>query len=72
MLHPLVTALQVALFMFAYVFLRDGEEGVSTELLRWALPELGAGAVEVQRRAEVSSEAAIRKLETLKYPLKGA
>lgn len=58
--------------MTEFVFLREGEQGLSIELLRWALPELAAGAVEVQRRAEISSEVALAQLEKLKYTLHGA
>lgn len=68
----MVMGLQVVLFMLEFVFIRDPAEGLTAELLRWALPELAAGAVEVQRRAELSSEVALAKLEKLKYPLKGA
>lgn len=42
------------------------------ETLRWAVPELVAGAVELQRRSEIQAERSLNRLERLKYPLKGA
>ncbi|GMK53632.1 hypothetical protein CspeluHIS016_0102180 [Cutaneotrichosporon spelunceum] len=43
-----------------------------TELLRAAMPGLLAFSAETQRRAERANDAALDKLERLKYPLKGA
>lgn len=42
-----------------------------SEVLRWALPEMMAGAVEVQRRGEVDAERKFRQLEGLTYESKG-
>lgn len=69
--HPLVAAAHLILF-FAMLVLGKTEHTPLPETLRWAVPELVAGAVELQRRSEVQAEAALERLERLKYPLKGA
>ena len=42
------------------------------DIARWALPELIAGGVEMQRRGEKDGEKRLRELEGLKYDVKGA
>jgi hypothetical protein len=43
-----------------------------SEIVRWALPELMAGAVEMQRRSEREAERKLRMLEGLQYDVPGA
>ncbi|BEI82957.1 hypothetical protein CcaverHIS002_0308250 [Cutaneotrichosporon cavernicola] len=68
--HHLVVLAQLILFVGSFV-LQVGRVPIP-ELLRAAMPELLAFSVETQRRAERSNDAALDKLERLKYPLKGA
>lgn len=69
--HQLVVGLNLA--VFALMLTLGKTPGTSVpEMLRWAVPELVAGAVEMQRRSEQQAEASLRKLERLRYPLKGA
>lgn len=69
--HPLVAAAHLALFV-AMLVLGKTPATPLPETLRWAVPELVAGAVELQRRSEAQAEAALANLERLRYPLKGA
>ncbi len=61
---------QLLIFTLAFNTVRKQGAGVS-EVLRWALPEMMAGAVEVQRRGEVDAERKFRQLEGLTYESKG-
>lgn len=69
--HSLVAAAHLLLFV-AMLVLGKTPATPLPETLRWAVPELVAGAVELQRRSELQAEAALAKLERLRYPLKGA
>lgn len=60
------------LILFVPAFLQVKSAVPLSELVRWALPELMVGAVEIQRRNERDSEAKLRQLEGLQYDVKGA
>lgn len=63
----------MGIFLIAFSILRSrGNQLDWAEWLRWALPELVTGAVEIQRRGERESAAGIEGLEGKKYKLKGA
>ncbi|GFZ45388.1 hypothetical protein JCM24511_03114 [Saitozyma sp. JCM 24511] len=62
----------VHLILFVPAFLQVKSAVPLSELVRWALPELMVGAVEIQRRNERDSEAKLRQLEGLQYDVKGA
>lgn len=73
--HQIITGLQLMLFMAIFLGYRNDPALPPTKMidfLRWALPELVTGAVEIQRSSERESEKSIRDLEKLRYDLKGA
>lgn len=70
--HLAVTVVQLTLFMVAYLGVGQDHGAGLTDMVRWAIPELVAGAVEWQRRSERDSEASLQRLEGLRYDLKGA
>jgi hypothetical protein len=76
-LGPVVRYHYIAVFihlgLFALVFNAEYKRKVGVlELARWALPEIVAGAVEIQRRGEIDAENKLALLEGLKYEHKGA
>jgi hypothetical protein len=73
--HMLVTAVQLVIFMAIFVgYRRDTSLPPATivDFMRWALPELVSGAVEMQRGSEREAESSLGNLEKLKYDVKGA
>ncbi len=69
--------IQMALFISALSIIRRHNVALGANLdwadmLRWALPEMIAGAVEVQRRGESQARAEIEALDGKRYKLKGA
>jgi hypothetical protein len=73
-LHQYIVVIQLLIFLLATKVLIDRGVGVIPKgmIVRWALPELVAGAVEVQRRGEVEAERKLKELEGLRYDAKGA
>jgi hypothetical protein len=69
--HQVILGAQVALFFVIFLGFRDQSHTV-IDFLRWALPELVAGAVEIQRGSERDSTKSFKDLEKVKYELKGA
>ena len=68
--HYLLLIAHLAVFMFAFNVMKKRDAGMA-EMMRWALPEIVAGAVEIQRRSELDSARGLRQLGGLKYHLKG-
>ena len=56
--------------MLAFNTVKKQGAGIA-EMVRWALPEIVVGGVEIQRRGEVDAEIRLRQLEKLRYNVKG-
>lgn len=75
--HSEITVAHLTIFGVAFLTLRkvaktSGTDVPIVEILRWALPELIAGAVEIQRRGERDVQKNLGDLERMRYDLKGA
>lgn len=68
--HHLLVMAHLVLFVLAFNTVKKQGAGMA-EIVRWALPEIMAGAVEIQRRSERDAERRLRKLQGMKYPAKG-
>jgi hypothetical protein len=73
--HTYIVLLQLLIFVIATNILvsrRSGGGLPILDIVRWALPQLIAGGVEMQRRGEKEGEVRIRELEGLRYDVRGA
>ena len=68
--HHLLVIAHLVLFILAYNSMKQRSASMA-EVIRWAIPEIVTGAVEMQRRGEVDAEKRLRGLERLKYVNKG-
>ena len=70
--HTLLVFLHLAIFVMVFNFVSRTRPWSIPDIARWALPEVIAGAVEIQRRGEQQSEASLKVLEKARYEAKGA
>lgn len=68
--HPVLVMTHLMIFVLAFNTVKKQGAGMG-EILRWALPEIIAGAVEIQRRSEEESERKLGELDGLTYESKG-
>ncbi|TXT13439.1 hypothetical protein VHUM_00806 [Vanrija humicola] len=69
--HSNYVAIQLLLFTIGFFAIQNSAPELA-DFMRLALPELAAGAVEIQRRGQKDNQARLAQLEELKYDLKGA
>lgn len=69
--HGNYVAIQLLLFTIGFFAIQNNAPELA-DFMRLALPELAAGAVEIQRRGQKDNQVRLDKLEELKYDLKGA
>ncbi|KAL1408389.1 hypothetical protein Q8F55_005201 [Vanrija albida] len=69
--HGNYVAIQLFLFTIGFFAIQHSNPELP-DFVKLALPELAAGAVEIQRRGQKDTQARIAKLDELKYDLKGA
>ena len=70
--HTILVIVQLGLFAFVFNHISRTRPWTFLDIIRWALPEIMAGAVEIQRRGEREADEKLRALEAAKYPAKGA